>query len=193
MTMRSWIRNVVAPPVTGPMRKAPPRSRPAVEALEDRWVPSTFTVVNALDDGSAGSLRWAVGQANATAGADTIVFDSGVFGTPRTITLAGSQLELSDTTGATAITGPAGGVTVDGGGLRRVFQVDALVTASLSGMTITGGNADYGGGMFNNGALTLTNCTVSGNSGFFGGGLWNSGTTNLTNCTVSGNSGIVEL
>src|SRR5262249_57500663 len=107
MTMRSWIRNVFAPPVTGPMRKAPPRSRPAVEALEDRTVPSTFTVVNTLDDGSVGSLRWAVGQANATAGADTIDFDRGVFSTPRTITLAGTQLELSDTTGATPIIGPA--------------------------------------------------------------------------------------
>src|SRR5262245_39449709 len=181
MTMRPWVRNLFARPVTRPIHKAPPRARPGVEALEDRTVPSTFTVVNTRDDGSEGSLRWAVGQANSTAGADTIDFDRGVFGTPRTITLAGSQLELSDTTGATAITGPKAGVTVSGGGLSRVFQINNLVTASLSGLTITGGNAGSSyGGLYNVGTLTLTNCTVSGNSAGYGGGLWNSGTTNLT-------------
>src|SRR5262249_43723966 len=130
MAMRSWTRHLFAPPVTRPIRKAPPRARPALEALEDRTVPSTFTVLNALDDGSVGGLRWAVGRANTTAGADTIDFDRGVFGTPQTITLAGTQLELSDTTGATAITGPKAGVTVSGGGLSRVFQVDGMVSAS---------------------------------------------------------------
>ena len=65
-----------------------------------------------------------------------------MFNTPQTITLTGSQLELSDTTGTETITGPAAGVTVSGGGLSRVFQVDGLVTASISGLTITGGN-DY--------------------------------------------------
>jgi len=58
MTMRSWIRNLIGRRVTRPILKAPHRFCPAVEALEDRWVPSTFTVLNALDDGSAGSLRW---------------------------------------------------------------------------------------------------------------------------------------
>src|SRR5262249_47959605 len=100
MSMRSWVRDVSARPVTRPIRKAPPRARLGVEGLEDRTVPSTFTVVNTLDDGSEGSLRWAVGQANSTAGADTINFDRSVFSTPQTITLAGSQLELTDTTGA---------------------------------------------------------------------------------------------
>jgi hypothetical protein len=51
-------------------RKALPRRRPAfrrplLEALEERNLPSTFTVTNTLDDGSSGSLRWAITQANA--------------------------------------------------------------------------------------------------------------------------------
>lgn len=99
------------------------RLRPTLLALEERQLLSTFTVTSTLDDGGAGTLRWAVGQANSTAGADTIDFDSS-FNTPRTITLGGSQLDLSDTTGATTITGPAGGVTVSGNDASRVFQID---------------------------------------------------------------------
>jgi hypothetical protein len=139
--------------------------RPRLESLEDRTVPSAFTVLNTRDDGSVGSLRWAVGQANAHPGADSIDFDSGAFSAPRTITLNGAQLELSDTTGATSITGPAAGLTIDGGYRSRVFQVDALVTASISGLTITRGSArEHGGGVFNLGTAILNDCTVSGNS-----------------------------
>ena len=86
------------------------------------------------------SLREAIAFANAdSSGIATITFDPTVFATPQTITLTGSQLELSNTSETETITGPAAGVTVSGGGLSRVFQVDAGVTASISGLTITGG------------------------------------------------------
>jgi hypothetical protein len=198
MTMRSWIRKLFAGPVAHPIRKRRRRTRLAIEALEQRWVPS-FTVTNLLDDGSVGSLRWAVGQANTTGGDQTIDFNPIVFGTPQTITLSGTQLELTDTTGTETIVGPAVGVTVNGNNRSRVFQIDGGVSASISGLTITGGHNEgrnQGGGIFNSGTLTLTNCTVSGNnagSGYFpfqGGGIFNSGTLTLTNCTVSGNSSI---
>ena len=114
--------------------------RPTVLALEDRRLLSTFTVTSTLDNGSAGTLRWAVGQANSAGGAETITFDKTVFKTPQTITLTGTQLELTDTTGTETITGPKVGVTVSGGEHSRVFQVDGGVTASISGLTITGGN-----------------------------------------------------
>src|SRR5207253_1659024 len=99
------------------------------------------------------------------------------------------QLELTGTTGTETITGPAAGVTVSGGGLSRVFQVDGLVTASISGLTITGGkSAAYSGGGVNNaGTLALVNCTVSGNSS--GGGIANSGMLTLVNSTLSDNGG----
>src|SRR5215471_16752782 len=102
MTMRSWIRKLFARPVAQPLRKRPHRARLAVEALEQRWAPS-FTVTNLLDNGSVGSLRWAVGQANMTGGDETIDFDPIVFGTPQSITLSGTQLELTDTTGTETI------------------------------------------------------------------------------------------
>ncbi len=124
-----------------------------------------------------------------------ISFDPAVFATQETITLAGSQLELSDTVLTTSITGPAAGVIVSGGGLSSVFKVDPGVTASISGMRITGGNtAGNGGGLYNDGGnVTLTNCTVSDNSaGYRGGGggidTVAQGTTTLTDCTVSGNT-----
>ena len=53
---------------------------PRLEPLEDRSVPATFTVLN-LADGGDGSLRQAVLDANALAGADTIHFADGLVGT----------------------------------------------------------------------------------------------------------------
>jgi Bacterial Ig-like domain (group 2) len=198
MNTRSWLRNLFSHSATRPIRKAPRRTLLSLEALEDRTVPSTFTVTNLLDNGSAGSLRWAVGQANSHAGSDTINFGA-LFNTPQTITLSGGQLELTDATGTEAITGPAAGVTVSGNNASRVFQVDANVAATISGLTITGGvggqelYGNRGGGVFNAGQLTLSDCTVSGNSanlggGGSGGGVYNNGTMAMTNCTISGNS-----
>src|SRR6516164_3057694 len=148
MRMHSWIRSLFARPVIRPFRKAAFRARPALEVLEDRWVPSTFTVNSTGDTGAGaglfGDLRYCVNQTNAAGGNQTIIFDSGVFATAQTITLSGTQLELKDTTGTETITGPAAGVTVSGGELSRVFQVDGGVTASISGLTITAGRADFG-------------------------------------------------
>jgi hypothetical protein len=190
MMTRSWIRQLFTRTVTRTIRKAPRRVRPALEALEERCVPSTFTVINTLDDGSVGSLRYEIGQANSNPGANTVAFDSTVFNTPLTITLTGSPLELSNTGGAETITGPAAGVTVSGGGTSRVFQVDSGVTASLSGLTISGGSTTgLGGGLFNEGGTTtLTNCTVSGNSAGVAGGITNSGVLALTDSLVTRNT-----
>src|SRR5262245_4405369 len=125
MSMRSWIRDLFARPSTRTIRKAPRRARLRLEALEERAVPATFTVLNNLDDGSAGSLRWAVDQANASAGADTIDFGDGsasggtnfLDSTPDTITLGGSQLELTDAA-TTTIGGPGANLlSISGGGL----------------------------------------------------------------------------
>jgi hypothetical protein len=182
------------------------RIRPTVMALEERTLLSTYTVNSTGDTGTGsglvGDLRYCITQANAAGGNETIAFDSSVFSTPQTITLTLGQLALKDTSGTETITGPAVGVTVSGDGLSRVFEVYPKSTASISGLTITGGNAgttnnkDSGGGLFNyDGTLTLTNCTISANSAHgTGGGLATGtssqprGTTTLTNCTVSGNS-----
>jgi fibronectin-binding autotransporter adhesin len=174
------------------------RMQPNLTALEDRRLMSTFTVTSTLDDGSAGTLRYEIGQANTNAGPDAIDFDSTVFSTPQTIALTSGQLELTDAA-TTTITGPGSGLlSISGNNASRVFSIN-YGSAALSGLTITGGNASTGGGLYNeSGTATLTNCTVSGNSatkggGVFTGGVYNyyngytySGVTTLTNCTVSG-------
>ena len=197
MSMPSWIRHVFARPAVRPIRKTPHGGRLVLETLEDRWVPSTFVVNNPTDTSVVGQtdLREAIASANASADAATITFDSTVFATAQTITLGGTKLELSNTAAPETIVGPAAGVTVSAGGLSIVFQVDANVTANLSGLTITGGltTTSGGGGVSNQGELALTNCTISGNSTTVGagGGIFNADSLTMTNCTVSGNSAVL--
>jgi MBG domain (YGX type)/Right handed beta helix region len=174
-------------------RRLRQRMKPTLMALEERSLLSTIVVNNPTDtpiDGET-DLRQAIVQANTTGGDQTINFDPAVFDTPQTITLSGSALGLADTTGTETITGPAAGVTVSGGGLSGVFQVGANVTASISGLTITGGMiTGYGGGLYSQGTITLTNCSISGNSANTnGGGIFalGEGATILNNCLVSGN------
>src|SRR6516225_3436855 len=89
---------------------------PAVIALEGRALLATFTVNSTADDGSTGTLRWAVAQANANTNpaGSVINFDPVLFSTPQTITLT-STLTLSDTAGPEVIVGPGASLgTVSG-------------------------------------------------------------------------------
>jgi parallel beta-helix repeat protein len=168
------------------------RLRPVLLALEDRVLLSSFDVTSTADDGSTGTLRWAIAQANAASSASSI--DIQLATSPRTITLSQGQLELSNTSASISIYDGAGQgpVTVSGNNASRVFQVDPGVTASFSGLTITGGARALGGGLYNSGAATLTDCNVGGNTAFSkGGGLQNAAAASLTvvNCMISGNVG----
>jgi hypothetical protein len=201
--------------------KARHRLRPEILALEDRRLLSTFTVTDpsdSLTDGlpTVNTLRWAVAQADSATTPSTIAFSLG--SSPTTITLTNGQLDLSNTAASITIQGPGQSLlAVSGDGLSLVFAVDAEVTATLSGLTITGGSADSqgggldvaydgssdlvdctisgnsadsrGGGIYNGGTIALTGCTVADNSaGDPGGGVYNNGTISMTGCTVSGNS-----
>ena len=101
---------------------------------------STFTVDSTADDGGTGTLRWALGQADASNQADTIAFSS-LFNSPQTITLTGGTLMLTDTATAT-ITGPGASLlTISGNKASGVFAIEGG-SAAISGMTVTGGQAD---------------------------------------------------
>lgn len=90
--------------------------------------------------------------------------------------------------------GGASATTIDGGGNGSVVTCANGETADtvLEGFTITGGSAQYGGGMYNHGSSpTVTDCTFSGNWAIDGGGMGNQGssTTTVTNCMFSDNYG----
>ena len=132
------------------------RLRPGVMALEDRALLSMLTVSN-TDDSGSGSLRAAITQANTDGGGDTIVFSS-LFNAPQTIALVSGEVELTGSA-TTTINGPGANVLSisGGGGLYRVFEIGAGAKAAMSGLTITGGFADYGGSRaVNNFALRFT-------------------------------------
>jgi hypothetical protein len=122
-------------------RNSAPQSRfvPRLEILEDRTVPSTLTVTNALDSG-AGSLRDAIKNANR---GDTIVFASSLNG--QTITLTSGQLAISK---SLDIEGPGPHLLViSGNNASRVFDISQNqkpVAVTIAGLTIENG-MDSGG------------------------------------------------
>jgi hypothetical protein len=172
------------------------RVRLAVEQLEERAVPAAFTVTN-LNDAGGGSLRQAVLNANATAGADTITFQPGLTGP---ITLTTGELPV---TASVTITGPGAGVlTVSGNNASRIFEVDngadGAIVVTISGLTLTQGKAtdplqdfEQGGAIrVGDEVLALRGVVITGNTAGSGGGLFMAGPGQLTlaNSTVSGNT-----
>lgn len=151
---------------------------------------ASFTVIN-LSDSGAGSLRQAIVDANGAPGADTIVFQPGLTGT---IILTSGQLSVSD---SVDIQGPGAGVlAVSGNNASRVFYLYSGATVldiTISGLTITGGNATTGAGVIDfDENLILDNVTITGNTATGdGAGLWADGfNMNLTvrDSTLTGNT-----
>lgn len=180
----------------------------SVDALEPRALLATITVTSLADstavDGEV-TLREAINAANSDTsvdgstagfGADQIVFDAGLSGT---ITLNGSQLPA--VTEDLMITGPAvGTLTIDGNLQSRVLEISPGVTAEVSGLTITRGNANganapgnTGGGIYSrNATLTLRNMALTANIARQGAGVHNDGeggtaVLNVINSSVTDN------
>src|SRR5262245_54674047 len=160
---------------------------PRLDVLEDRTVPSTFTVTN-LSDSGTGSLRAALTAANTAPGADVIKFKAGLTGT---IPLA-SELSVTDDL---TIDGPgARTVTVSGNHAVRVFHVSGSATdLAIEGLTVANGlaavagGAAFGGGLLNAGAsVRLAGVGFAGNqagdgTAYAGGGaVANLGGAHLT-------------
>jgi predicted outer membrane repeat protein len=162
--------------------------RPGVEVLEDRLAPATVT--NLLDDGSAGSLRAVL--ANAQPG-DTINF--AVTGT---IQLSQGPLQIQSNL---TISGPgANQLTISGGGASQIFVIGPESGLTLSGVTLANGLAVSGAGAFGGaidslGLLSVNGCRFVGNSAIQGGdqaamagAIYAQGPTTIASSTFAGNS-----
>lgn len=164
---------------------------PQVNLLQLR---EPFTVTTTADTG-AGSLRQALTDAAAYAGANTITFSNGLSG--GTITLS-TEIIVGDTAGVTVdASALAGGITIDGGaGTNRLFSISSGANVTLTALNLTGGDASgasnngLGGAVQNAGTLVMNRCTLYGNSAPLGSGgaIYSTGTLTLTQCTISGNS-----
>jgi CSLREA domain-containing protein len=196
---------------------------------------ATFTVNTTADTADANpgdglaqdasgntSLRAAIMEANASAGADNIVLGSGTY----TLSLTGTGENAAatgdlDITDDLILAGDSAKTTfIDGAAADRVFDIlGSAVT--ISGITIQNGSASDGGGIRLNasssltlhdaavsdnhatntgggilvsGLLTLNRVTIEGNSGDVGGGIYvnNGASASLINDTLSGNSAVTN-
>ncbi|NES04970.1 MAG: DUF4347 domain-containing protein, partial [Okeania sp. SIO2F4] len=131
-------------------------------------------------------------------GADTIIFDPAVFGTPQTITLAGDPIEgipgqLLITDDLTIEGTGAANLTISGNNTSRVFSIGNTATVAnvtINSVTISNGLATNGGGIYaySGTTVTINNSTISGNSATSnGGGIYSEGSITLDNSTISGN------
>ncbi|MGD9507766.1 MAG: right-handed parallel beta-helix repeat-containing protein [Geminicoccaceae bacterium] len=151
-------------------------------------------VTTAADKVSSGdgklSLREAVAQANATAGADTIVFAAGLEG--KELVLSRGELRLSrDTTIDGDRDDDGSQVILNGGGDSRLFHVVGAATdVSLTDLRLEHGLAtdENGGGILANcRSVTVTDCHFdhcsldgSGEKYYAGGAIFSTGSTRLT-------------
>ncbi|MEX0642439.1 MAG: choice-of-anchor Q domain-containing protein [Pirellulales bacterium] len=149
-------------------------------------------------DFSAGdfSLREAIGQASlVTEGTPTIVFAPALTeGGPATISLVLGQLEIGR---RMVVEGPGAELlTIDAQQNSRVFSVndydiDNQVEVTISGLTLTGGRDEGGGGgIHTNERLTVADSVVTGNVAEWGGGIYNAeqGVLRVVRSHITGNA-----
>ncbi|MCL4262812.1 MAG: CSLREA domain-containing protein [Anaerolineae bacterium] len=145
------------------------------------------------------TLRAAVRESNALAGADEIILPGGTY----LLTIPGANENNAatgdlDIAGLLTISGAGAATTIiDANGLDRVLDIQFQGSLSLHGVTVRGGfvNGGSGGGinMLFNGNLTITDSIITENSSNAGGGVAQLGSSPqiiISNSTISGNSSV---
>ncbi|MCA9901974.1 MAG: CSLREA domain-containing protein, partial [Anaerolineales bacterium] len=144
------------------------------------------------------TLRAAIQEANALAGADTITLPAGTY----TLALAGTGEDAAatgdlDVTGDLTITGAGEATTIiqagvaEGSGIDRVLEVvNSGIAVGLSDLTIRYGTiTGNGGGIYSNGDMTVSNVALRDNSATIGaGGYFAAGSITMNNVTIASNA-----
>lgn len=145
-------------------------------------VPTSIVVTSLADTSDQGTLRWAIAQANATAGGiyDSISFAPGLSGT---ITLTSALPAISQNL---VITGSGqSNIIINGNAAYRPFMVNQSVLFGLSNLTLKRGQNTNGGLIYNNkGTINASNVRFSQMTG--GSAVFNNNggaVANYTDCT----------
>lgn len=137
------------------------------------------------------SLREALALANANPLSDSITFRNTLNG--KSIKLREGELLIR---GELTITGPGADLlSVSGENASRVLYIEPGSVVSITGLTITKGESDQGGGIFSASAslflssVVVSDCRADSDLSGGGGGIYNqNGTLTVHDSTVSGNS-----
>jgi hypothetical protein len=174
----NWFRGhtdgrLAAIPRDRPRRRAGHRVS-GLERLEERALLSGLYTVNSVGDagagvGQSGDLRYCIAQADRNPGSTV------QFGVTGTIALNSS---LPDVSANMNIVGPGAGkltVRLNPSQMtpKGILTVDRGVSVTLSGVTLAGGNTNYGGAVNNFGTLSVANAVFTGNDGQWGGAIAN--------------------
>ena len=144
-----------------------------------------FEVATTNDAGEL-SLR---GRVAAAPSGSTITFARNLSGT--TITLTNGEILLAHYLVIDASALP-GGITINGNGQSRIFDITSEPGDVLTALTLTNGVAPANGGAIITTSyhLMINRCTIAGCSvgfGYSGGAIYNVGTAFLNECTLTGN------
>ena len=108
---------------------------------------TNYAVTN-LNDSGTGSLRWAVGQANANAGMDEITFS--------TNGMIKLETEIGITDSVDIIGNGTDKTILDGQGKTRIFSISDGDNISLTGITLQNAkSSNYGGAVYSSATVNL--------------------------------------
>ncbi len=162
-------------------------SRPRLEPLEDRQLPSTCHVTRLSDSGIGkgfrGDLRYCINKVNTEPEPDAIDFTvTGTINLTSALPNLASDVEIQ---------GPGS----DSLSIRRHTSDDYRIftigggTVLISGLKMSNGQAEVGGGIYNQATLTLENVIVDSNisTSGVGGGIYNAGVLTVSGSLVRRN------
>jgi hypothetical protein len=121
---------------------------------------------------------------------------TGTVDTNGTIYIANGQYKGIDNTNITinrnmSIAGQSEtGTIINGTGISWIFHINSGITFKILNLTLTNGNNNYGGAIYNFGSIYVTNTTLTSNKAtYWGGAIENAASSNcnLNGCTFTNN------